>query len=221
MPPPRAEPHQAPWHTPHAELSRTPCPGTVSCQQDASQDNRRHGRVLPLIECTALGYLHFQSLGWFSGFVSCCYFSLSETCSKRNLEALSPAAMFALTQFGTCRAKATSQRSRLLLPTRTVTVTCIQPDPTAPGPNPTATGAGAAPPPRTSRGHVSGWFYPRGPHVPHLKLLPHSAQCFSLVSERTVQTQPLGDRVTPAHIPPSQTTQWWQPQLQSQADRRY
>jgi len=47
----------------------------------------------------------------FSGFVRCCYFSTSETCRKRNPEALSPAEMFALTQFGMLQS-----RSRVALP---------------------------------------------------------------------------------------------------------
>lgn len=95
------------WH-PLAKLPGTPCPGTVSCQQDPSPETRRGGRV-PSAGCRGcpgpFAVPGARLRTGFSGFGCCCYFRTSETCRKRNPEALSPAEMFALTQFGRLQSK--------------------------------------------------------------------------------------------------------------------
>lgn len=96
-----------PSHASPMELPGTPAWALCG----ASQKHGRKTRDMLSPHCVSCGGICIAEV-WlvtvFSGSVCCCYFSTSETRRKRNPEALPPAEMFALTQFGSCGAKATS-----------------------------------------------------------------------------------------------------------------
>lgn len=134
----------------------------------------------------------------FSGFVRCCcYFSPPETCRKRNPEALSPAEMFVLTQFGRLQ----SQSRISLLPDRAVrcrlrlcrgsTDESPAPEPARPG---THTGTVTWDRSCSTTLHQpregSGAFTPEIPICSTLKLFKHSAQGFLFSQSSVTHQQP-------------------------------
>lgn len=146
----------------------------------------------------------------FSGFVRCCcYFGPPETCRRRNPEALSPAEMFVLTQFGRLQS-----RSRISLPRGPAVG---PPALGQPGRAPTGAqgrGAGAAPPPCTGQGREPRVLPPKSPSAA-LKALQTASTGVSLLPEQchspAIPSQAPAHNVTQQRLPLPHTAPWGSP----------